>query len=167
MVKVLDSNNQHVWKCLECGKISKYITNLKGHVEANHFQGLQFNCSLCAKVFKSRGSLRNHISNIHKEKHGLAPFPLVWLLFVFSCFWANKDLHGHCIWWRRQKSGCLHILWTQVEVCNEYTKPHRRKAHGRIGLQVPLLWLLGQYLANCAAAHETHPQLSDFLPTAS
>jgi len=77
MVKVLDSNNQHVWKCLECGKISKYITNLKGHVEANHFQGLQFNCGLCAKVFKSRGSLRNHISNIHKEKHGLSPFPLV------------------------------------------------------------------------------------------
>jgi len=61
MVKVLDSNNQHVWKCLECGKISKYITNLKGHVEANHFEGLQFNCGLCPKVFKSRGSLRNHI----------------------------------------------------------------------------------------------------------
>jgi len=76
MVKVLDSNNQHVWKCLECGKISKYITNLKGHVEANHFEGLQFNCGLCPKVFKSRGSLRNHISNIHKEKHGPAPFPL-------------------------------------------------------------------------------------------
>jgi len=76
MVKVLDSNNQHVWKCLECGKISKYITNLKGHVEANHFEGLQFNCGLCPKVFKSRGSLRNHISNIHKEKHGPDPFPL-------------------------------------------------------------------------------------------
>ena len=76
MVKVLDSNNQHVWKCLECGKISKYITNLKGHVEANHFEGLQFKCGLCPKVFKSRGSLRNHISNIHKEKHGPAPFLL-------------------------------------------------------------------------------------------
>ena len=68
MVKVLDSNNQQVWKCLECGKISKYITNLKGHVEANHFH-LKFNCKFCAKVFKSRGSLRNHVSNFHKERN--------------------------------------------------------------------------------------------------
>ena len=99
MVKVLDSNNQHVWKCLECGKISKYITNLKGHVEANHFEGLQFNCGLCPKVFKSRGSLRNHISNIHKEKHGPAPFPLwVWFVFVFICFWANKDVLCNFCW---------------------------------------------------------------------
>ena len=94
MVKVLDSNNQHVWKCLECGKISKYITNLKGHVEANHFQGLQFNCGLCAKVFKSRGSLRNHISNIHKEKHGLSHFPLVWFIFVLAVFEQIKTFMG-------------------------------------------------------------------------
>jgi len=67
MAKVMDENNLPVWQCNECGKISKYITNMKGHIEANHVQGLKFNCLYCEKVFKSRGSLRNHVSNFHKN----------------------------------------------------------------------------------------------------
>ena len=67
MAKVMDENNLPVWQCNECGKISKYITNLKGHIEANHLQGLKFNCLFCEKVFKSRGSLRNHVANFHKN----------------------------------------------------------------------------------------------------
>jgi len=67
MAKVMDENNLPVWQCNECGKISKYITNMKGHIEANHVQGLKFNCLYCEKVFKLRGSLRNHVSNFHKN----------------------------------------------------------------------------------------------------
>ena len=67
MAKVMDENNLPVCHCNECGKISKYITNLKGHIEANHLQGLKFNCLFCEKVFKSRGSLRNHVANFHKN----------------------------------------------------------------------------------------------------
>ena len=67
MVKIMDENNMPVWQCNACGKISKYITNLKGHIEANHLQGLKLNCSYCEKVFKSRGSLRNHIANFHRD----------------------------------------------------------------------------------------------------
>ena len=62
MAKVMDENNLPVWQCNECGKLSKYITNLKGHIE-----GLKFNCLFCEKVFKSRGSLRNHVANFHKN----------------------------------------------------------------------------------------------------
>ena len=69
MAKVMDENNVPVWQCNECGKISKYITNLKGHIEANHLQGLKFNCLYCEKVFKSRGSLRNHVANFHKNNY--------------------------------------------------------------------------------------------------
>lgn len=79
------------------------------------------------------------------------------LCLCFSCFWANKDLHGICIWRGRQKSYSLQNLRPQVEVCDEYPEPYRRKTHGWAGLQVPLLWILCQHLANRAAAHETHP----------
>ena len=68
MVKVVDENHMPVWQCNECGKMSKYITNMKGHIEANHVQGLKFNCSYCEKIFKSRASLRNHVSNFHKNR---------------------------------------------------------------------------------------------------
>merc|ERR1719318_1464798 len=67
MAKVMDENNLPVWQCIECGKTSKYITNLKGHIEANHLQGLKFDCLFCEKVFKSRGSLRTHVGNFHKN----------------------------------------------------------------------------------------------------
>ena len=35
MVKVMFENIVPIWQNNECGKISKYITNLKDHIEAN------------------------------------------------------------------------------------------------------------------------------------
>ena len=58
LAKVMDGKNLAVWQCNECGKMSKYITNMKGHIETNHVQGLKFNCFYCEKIFKSRGSLK-------------------------------------------------------------------------------------------------------------
>jgi len=65
MKKTTDEFNTSVWQCLQCGKVSKVSTNLKDHIEANHIEGLQFECSKCLKIFKSRPSLRTHM-RLHK-----------------------------------------------------------------------------------------------------
>ena len=71
MQKITDENHVHMWQCIECGKTSRYITNLKDHVEANHLEGLTFRCPECQKVSKSRQSLRAHMKTIHNlsSKH--------------------------------------------------------------------------------------------------
>jgi len=71
MQKITDENHVHMWQCIECGKTSRYITNLKDHVEANHLEGLTFRCPECQKASKSRQSLRAHMKTIHNlsSKH--------------------------------------------------------------------------------------------------
>jgi len=67
MKKTVDSDCSYVWQCIECGKTSRVSTNLKDHIEANHLGNLQIECSMCAKMFKSRGSLRAHVRSSHKH----------------------------------------------------------------------------------------------------
>jgi len=66
MKKTTDEFNTTVWQCVQCGKVSKFSTNLKDHIEANHIEGLQFECAQCRKIFKSRPSLRTHM-RLHKS----------------------------------------------------------------------------------------------------
>jgi len=61
MKKTTDEFNATVWQCVQCGKVSKVSTNLKDHIEANHIEGLQFECHHCLKIFKTRPSLRTHM----------------------------------------------------------------------------------------------------------
>jgi uncharacterized Zn-finger protein len=65
MKKSVDVDNSSVWQCVQCGKTSKFSTNIKDHVEAHHLENLQIGCDICGKVFKSRGSLRFHMRS-HK-----------------------------------------------------------------------------------------------------
>jgi len=65
MTKTVDVDNSSIWQCVQCGKTSKFSTNLKDHIEAHHLENLQIGCSICSKIFKSRGSLRFHMRS-HK-----------------------------------------------------------------------------------------------------
>ena len=65
MTKTIDVDNSSIWQCVQCGKTSKFSTNLKDHIEAHHLENLQIGCSICSKIFKSRGSLRFHMRS-HK-----------------------------------------------------------------------------------------------------
>eukprot|EP00092_Neocalanus_flemingeri_P033748 GFUD01036693.1.p1 GENE.GFUD01036693.1~~GFUD01036693.1.p1 ORF type:complete len:350 (+),score=84.02 GFUD01036693.1:85-1134(+) len=65
MKKTVDEVNKTVWECVQCGKVSKFSTNIKDHIEANHIEGMQFECHYCLKIFKSRPSLRTH-TRMHK-----------------------------------------------------------------------------------------------------
>ena len=65
MRKVIGENQTQLWQCVECGKTSSYITNIKDHIEAKHLTGFQFECSECGKIVKTRASLRVHLKTVH------------------------------------------------------------------------------------------------------
>ena len=69
MVRTSRKNNIHkqpFYKCILCGKEAEK-SNLKGHIEVNHLEGISIPCKQCEKMFKSRNSLAVHKSRDHKE----------------------------------------------------------------------------------------------------
>jgi len=57
-------NSTNSWQCNHCGKQDKAKINMKRHVES-HFS-FSHTCPYCAKVYKSRPSLKYHMSTKHK-----------------------------------------------------------------------------------------------------
>ena len=53
--------------CKVCGKEGKR-THIMNHIEASHLNGVIIPCNPCKKAFRTRDSLRNHISRCHKNK---------------------------------------------------------------------------------------------------
>jgi len=53
-----------VWQCNHCGKEEKDKNNMRRHVESHY--SFTHTCPYCAKVYKSRPSLKCHISVKHK-----------------------------------------------------------------------------------------------------
>ena len=51
-----------VWLCINCEYCSPIRSRVRNHVEAKHVSHTGFVCDHCDKVFKTRHSLRNHIS---------------------------------------------------------------------------------------------------------
>eukprot|EP00092_Neocalanus_flemingeri_P060133 GFUD01072035.1.p1 GENE.GFUD01072035.1~~GFUD01072035.1.p1 ORF type:complete len:341 (-),score=102.07 GFUD01072035.1:1-1023(-) len=66
MCQVMNSDGRgSTWQCNHCGKQDKDKNNMRRHVES-HFS-FSHTCPYCAKVYKSRPSLKFHISSKHKE----------------------------------------------------------------------------------------------------
>ena len=59
-------NGRQGKRCNVCGK-EGFVGDIKRHIEANHVEGLEIPCNYCDKTFKSRNSLRNHISREHRR----------------------------------------------------------------------------------------------------
>ena len=53
-------NGRQLTKCKVCGK-EDIGSHIKGHIEANHIEGIAVPCSLCGKTSRSRAALRRHI----------------------------------------------------------------------------------------------------------
>ena len=66
MVKIRGDDGKQVWKCTECGKIGKFKTHLRSHVET-HLEGFVHKCEFCKKEFKTRNSLNSHKSSKHLD----------------------------------------------------------------------------------------------------
>ena len=55
-----------LYSCTICGR-EAINSGLKRHIEANHLEGISIPCNLCETTFKTRHSLRSHMSRNHKE----------------------------------------------------------------------------------------------------
>ena len=58
--------DQKKFVCAICNKLSGDFTDAKKHVEV-HFDGLCFQCETCDKTFKSRNTLKSHVSFMHNS----------------------------------------------------------------------------------------------------
>ena len=129
----MDDQGVAVWQCVECGKTSQYITNLKGHVEANHLQGLKIDCPYCEKVFKSRGSLRNHVHKFHKD----------WL----ACIWQSTI------------NNCVILLQTCFPVVFEKIKSYMENSYDADGKRVVVCRFCG-FQSRYATNVRSHVEVS-------
>ena len=53
--------------CKVCGKEGR-VGDIMDHIEVHHITGISIPCELCGKVSKSRGALRRHKSDYHRNK---------------------------------------------------------------------------------------------------
>ena len=67
MEKVPDEGGVLVWKCTECGKISKKKDKISTHVEI-HLEGFSHKCSHCDMTKKTRAALQQHVYAHHKDQ---------------------------------------------------------------------------------------------------
>ena len=60
-------NLNGTWTCKQCGKTAKDKTKIRQHVEV-HIEGVQHPCAVCGRTYRSRNSLSNHKSKVHKNQ---------------------------------------------------------------------------------------------------
>ena len=65
-IKSLYTRENGKYFCNTCGKTTTDMGNMRKHVEI-HIDGLQYDCQLCDKTFRSRNSLNVHKSTSHKK----------------------------------------------------------------------------------------------------
>jgi len=68
MQKESDGCGGFLWRCLDCGHISKRTTDLTKHIEAKHLRYAGYDCSYCGKYCPSKNALTSHVSRQHRNK---------------------------------------------------------------------------------------------------
>ena len=66
---LMKNGNQHqraAFSCKVCGKEASK-SHMKEHIEAHHIDGLSHSCNICGKVSRSRGGLRLHSRQEHRN----------------------------------------------------------------------------------------------------
>ena len=48
--RTVDENSCPMWLCVQCGKTSNKLGNIRDHIEARHIEGLQLKCHFCLKT---------------------------------------------------------------------------------------------------------------------
>ena len=62
--EMMERESDGRFRCLTCGKMAKNRGHMQEHIE-QHIEGLNIPCPQCEKSFRSRGSRRKHIRNLH------------------------------------------------------------------------------------------------------
>ena len=118
--KTTDENGASLYQCIECGKISKVCTNLKDHIEATHIQGLQLECHLCFKPFKSRGRLSFHIRTTHKHWNDSPWVSQILTKFVSRHWGSGSIVHGQNLWCGQLLDLAVCAMWKDVQVFDQH-----------------------------------------------
>ena len=67
--KLFEGENEGMFQCSLCGKISKDRSNVIRHVESIHFPGsYEYECDQCGEKFDTKAKLGNHRSRVHYGK---------------------------------------------------------------------------------------------------
>ena len=61
---MVKGGKQKNYACTVCGKEGAY-SQIKGHIEANHVDGVSIPCNMCEKTFRSRAAHKWHNANKH------------------------------------------------------------------------------------------------------
>jgi len=64
----IDRTSDGSYVCLDCGKFSKWKTNILEHIEGQHVETPGYNCNICSKFCKTKNALRSHRHREHKDK---------------------------------------------------------------------------------------------------
>jgi len=68
----IQKTNDGLWMCGDCGKASKWKTNIFEHIEATHVESPGYQCEICLKMCKTKNALRSHKNREHKNLGQLA-----------------------------------------------------------------------------------------------
>ena len=63
-LELIIENNEGIWNCRVCGKMSDRKDHIKIHAET-HKEGVVHSCQICNKISPTRSSLVVHISSFH------------------------------------------------------------------------------------------------------
>ena len=85
-------------KCNICGKEAPYMS-LPRHVEANHLEGVSHSCNICGAISRSKNGLRRHKYGFHSLTL------LRWKLFRTRNSLRMHISSHHWIWFCRSKHG--------------------------------------------------------------
>ena len=65
----ISRNEEKLYMCSICGKVSRDLHNAKTHLEHSHFPSeTGYECQFCGAVLKTKNSLACHISKKHRNK---------------------------------------------------------------------------------------------------
>ena len=55
------------WRCVSCDVPFKKSQHAKNHLESKHMEGLQYPCTECPTICKTKASLHMHMKRKHRQ----------------------------------------------------------------------------------------------------
>eukprot|EP00090_Calanus_glacialis_P033394 TRINITY_DN55457_c0_g1_i1.p1 TRINITY_DN55457_c0_g1~~TRINITY_DN55457_c0_g1_i1.p1 ORF type:complete len:144 (+),score=16.22 TRINITY_DN55457_c0_g1_i1:45-434(+) len=60
--------NQEIFTCPVCGKLFKYVNNMRTHMKTHSESQVKVQCNECGKHYKTERILKDHVRIIHEGK---------------------------------------------------------------------------------------------------
>ena len=64
-MSITEENDRKIYRCMKCGKVYSWKTNLRRHLRLECGMTPQFQCSFCSYITKRKSSLERHVFAKH------------------------------------------------------------------------------------------------------